>query len=143
MDHASPSSSNSILHGIDHESLLYPGARITETMGLQLLHSLSMRHGLTRAAFGDILKVISLHFPAAHNIPHSYRSVHCLLQASKMRTHTENVHKLCSDCGELIKNDGIEVGDCMHSNCIKFYELPIDKQLQDLFSGMFTHKCFT
>ena len=90
MDHASPSSSNSILHGIDHESLLYPGARITETMGLQLLHTLSMRHGLTRAAFGDILKVIGLHFPAAHNIPHSYRSVH--VRSYNKQDFSQNVY---------------------------------------------------
>ena len=76
---------------------LYPGAQITEAMGLHLLHSLALRHGLTQAALADVLRVVCLHVPAAHDIPTSYRSVHCLLRSSNMRTHTERVHTLCSD----------------------------------------------
>lgn len=120
------------------EPLLYPGAQITEQTGIHLIQSLALRHGFTQAALGDMLKVIGLHLPAAHGIPASYKSAHRLLQASKMRPHLEKLHILCSDCGELIKEEEQTNDDCIHSNIVKFYEYPIDVQIQDLFIGITT-----
>ena len=115
----------------DTEPPLYPGARISGSMGLHLLHSLTLKHGITHVALADLLKVVALHIPATHAIPTAYRSVHCFLRASNMRAHSEKVHTLCSDCGELIQDENGGV----HSQQIKFYEMPIDKQLKDLFQG--------
>ena len=42
----------------DTEPPLYPGARISESMGLHLLHSLTLKHGITHVALADLLKLL-------------------------------------------------------------------------------------
>ena len=113
---------------------LYPGARVSEAIGTLMVHSLAMKHGFTKAALADVLKVVSLHLPAA-NVPSSYRSVHCLLRASSSRTHSPIIHTLCSDCGQLVQQGGQD--DCLHSHAITFHEISLEKQLQALFKGMY------
>ena len=118
---------------------LYPGAQISEATGKLLLHSLAVKHGLTQAAQADILKVLRLHMPA-DSIPPSYRSVHRLYHAStsSVKSTAQVVHTICSDCGEIIsETSDIHGGDeCMHFNLVKFYEVPLDAQIQALFKGL-------
>lgn len=45
-------------------NLLYPGAQISEATGALLLHSMSMKHGLTYAALTDLQQLLCLHLPA-------------------------------------------------------------------------------
>ena len=54
---------------------------LSETTGAILLHSLALKHGLTRAAVSDILEIIRLHMPA-DSIPPGYRSLHRLFNTS-------------------------------------------------------------
>ena len=119
-------------------ALLYPGAQISEATGKLLLHSLAVKHGLTQAAQADILKVLRLHMPA-DSIPSSYRSVHRLYHTStsSVKSTAQVVHTICSYCGEVIsETSGISNGDeCMHFNSVKFYEVPLDAQIQALFKG--------
>ena len=54
---------------------------LSETTGAILLHSLALKHGLTRAAVSDILEIVRLHMPA-DSIPPGYRSLHRLFNTS-------------------------------------------------------------
>ena len=67
------------------QSPLYPGAKINAATGALLLHSLTMKHGLTHAALADILQLLRLHLPE-HSTPAAYGSVHRLLNASSLKS---------------------------------------------------------
>ena len=119
------------------QNLLYPGAQISEATGTLMLHSLGAKHGLTQDALTDVLQLLRLHMPA-DSIPPAYKSVHRLYHASSLRSQAQVVHTLCSDCGELVSEtlmDSCSGGNCMHSDFIKYYELPLDAQIQALFKG--------
>ena len=132
---ATTSHANDSVNHLPAQNLLYPGAQISEATGKLLLHSLAVKHG---AAQADILKLLCLHMPA-DSIPPSYRSVHRLYHAStsSVKSTAQVVHTICSDCGEVIsETSGIPNGDeCMHINLVKFYEVPLDAQIQALFKG--------
>ena len=121
--------------GFGNENSADPGARVSEAIGTLMVHSLAVKHGFTKAALADLLKVVSLHLPPA-NVPSSYRSVHCLLRASSSRTHSPIIHTLCNDCGELVQQEGGQ-DDCLHSHAITFHEISLEKQLKALFKGMY------
>ena len=104
--------------GFGNENSADPGARVSEAIGTLMVHYLAVKHGFTKAALADVLKVVSLHLPPA-NVSSSYRSVHCLLQASSSRTHSPSIHTLCNDCGELVQQEGGQ-DDCLHSHAITF-----------------------
>lgn len=119
------------------QNLLYPGAQISEATGALLLHSLAMKHGLTHAALMDIQQLLCLHLPTGEATPLSYRSEHRLLNALSLRSHPEVVHMVCSDCEQLIAEPACSSNsfECMHSQIIKFYEIPLDSQIQAIFKG--------
>ena len=109
--------------------------QFSETTGALLLHSLAAKHGLTRAAVSDILEIIRLHMPA-DSVPPGYRSLHRLFNTSGLKTNEEVGHTLCGDCGELLSEDFNRASvECMHTHTIKFYEIPLDVQIQALFKG--------
>ena len=114
-----------------------PGAQISEVTGALLLHSMSMKHGLTHAALTDIQQLLCLHLPAGEGTPLAYQSVHRLLNVLCVKSSAEVVHFLCNDCGQLIAEpcSSNSFGSCMHSQSIKFYEIPLDTQIQALFKG--------
>ena len=62
--------------------MLYPGAGLSQEMGMMLIMSLASKHKLTYSALADILKVICLHLPA-DSIPASYKSVYRLFKNVK------------------------------------------------------------
>ena len=70
------------------EKLLYPGAQISEEMGKLLIQSLTMKHGLTKAAVADILQLVRLHMPA-DCAPASYKSVHRFYSESNLSSAKE------------------------------------------------------
>ena len=114
------------------ENLLYPGAQISEETGRLLIQSLTMRHGLTKAALADILQLVRLHLPPGC-VPASYKSVHRYSESMNLISSAVE-HKICMDCGEMI--DSIVVaGGCLHSDLVSFYELPLDTQIQAMFLG--------
>ena len=112
------------------QNLLYPGAQISEATG-------TLISSKTQDALTDVLQLLRLHMPA-DSIPPAYKSVHRLYHASSLRSQAQVVHTLCSDCGELVNEtlmDSCNGGNCMHSDFIKYYELPLDAQIQALFKG--------
>lgn len=113
------------------ENLLYPGVQISETTGRLLIQSLALKHGLTKLALTDILQLVQLHLPLGCK-PDSYKSLYCFNKESTASSAVE--HKLCNDCCELIDDVSADNG-CPHSKIVKFYELPLDAQLQALFMG--------
>lgn len=122
------------------QNLLYPSAQISVATGTLLLHSLTVKHGLTQTALTDILQLIRLHMPA-NSAPQAYGSVYRLLNASSLKSNEEMVckHVLCKDCGELISeasNSGSSM-ECVHSHVVQFYELQLHAQIQALFKGVF------
>ena len=64
----------------DTEPPLYPGARISESMGLHLLHSLTLKHGLAHVALADLLKVVAYQQLTLSQRPTDLFIVFCVLQ---------------------------------------------------------------
>ena len=60
--------------------LLYPGAKISEDIGVALLLSMATKHKTSFSALADILKVLCMHFPAGTPVPTAYKSVYRLLK---------------------------------------------------------------
>ncbi len=56
---------------------LYPGAQITEEMGVKLL---ATRHRLSFSALGDILKLVTVHLPSHAPVPPAYKSTYMLMK---------------------------------------------------------------
>jgi len=59
--------------------LLYPGAKISEDIGVALLLSMVTKHKISFSALADILKVMCMHFPAGTPVPTAYKSVYRFL----------------------------------------------------------------
>ena len=124
------------------QSPLYPGAKINAATGALLLHSLTMKHGLTHAALADILQLLRLHLPE-NSTPAAYGSVHRLLNASSLKSSAEVVHILCRDCGiELVSevSSSGHGGECLHSHVIEFYELSLDAQILILHAHIMSNQ---
>ena len=64
----------------DSSALLYPGAKISEDMGVALLMSMATKHKLSFSALADILKVLCMHIPAGTPVPTAYKFVYRLLK---------------------------------------------------------------
>ena len=123
-------------------SMLYPGAELSQEMGMMLVMSLASKHKLTYSALADILKVICLHLPA-DSIPASYKSVYRLLK--KMTALGEDTthhlaHRLCGKCGAYLAGEQ----KCSEPTCQAldleakdhvFLELPVDMQVRALFQS--------
>ena len=116
------------------------GLEISESTGALLVNSLAMRHGLTQAAVSDVLEVLRLHLPATQSQPSLYKSVHRLTSSMQLQSHIS--HSFCKDCREVVNTECD--GECMHTEIITFYEMPIDEQLQAMFSKcMHVHLIFS
>lgn len=107
---------------------LYPGALISESTGALLLHSLSTKHGLTQDALSDILQLCVF----THASRQCTSSLQICVLSIPGYNQVQVVHRLCRDCGDLIGEVPSGSGD--ESAC-KFYDLPLDVQIQALFKG--------
>ena len=114
---------------------MYPGAQINVDTGVLLIQTLAAKHGFTQAALGDLLRVIKLHMPQDSS-PVSYDSVYRLSSSSNSACGVleERVihHTLCNECG---KANGSHQPICkeMGEASTQFFELPIDRQIQQIF----------
>ena len=108
--------------------------QITQATGALLLHSLAMK--LDWLELQSLTYwILHLHMPAGTTHP-GYRSLHCLFNTSGLRSHEEVEHTLCRGCGELINEvSSRNAVECMHARSIKFYEIPLDIEIQALFKG--------
>ena len=129
-------------------SMLYPGAGMSQEMGMMLIMSLASKHKLTYSALADILKVICLHLPA-DSIPASYKSVYRLLKkVTALGEHSSHhlAHKLCGKCGAYLSGEQ----KCCKPTCQAldleakdhiFLELPVDMQVRALFQSKQANAC--
>ncbi len=120
---------------------LYPGAQITEEVGVMLVMSLAARHNLTNTALADILKVVTLHLPLGC-APTAYSSVYKLLKhAASLGLHgsTKITHHLCGKCGQYMRESECGNSECgaisEHVQNDMFLELPIEAQIQTFFQS--------
>jgi len=67
--------------------LIYPGAQLSQEMSIVLILSYASRHKLTYTALGDLLRLLSLHFPKSATLPAPYRYV-CVYAASFVKPIT-------------------------------------------------------
>lgn len=117
------------------------GSHISAKTGIALISQLVQRHNLSKAALSDILSVLSAFLPEQPRVLRSlYMFNKAIISVLGMSPVDIIVHTLCPKCQSLLSPDE---NQCTAVGCtydgrqkkITFMELPIDKQLQSMFSG--------
>ena len=112
---------------------LYPNAEITVLDSYLLLYDFALRHCLTKQAFTDLIKLVSVHLPAQQSQgATSFHNIQSFFQKNFNKQATE-VHSYCSLCHSLT---GDSVSHCEGAVLKQFLYVPVDDQLRRMIEGM-------
>ena len=118
------------------DKLIYPNARISNTVSMLLIMTFAMTHKLSGAALKDLLSLIDIHCLIPNPL---IQSLYKFKQFFKLLQHPFKIHHYCFKCGMAV-----EAGwsNCHNASCQQdftsqnksfFLELPITDQLKAFF----------
>ena len=113
---------------------LYVGAKlsISETH-LKLLH-FGLKHGLTNAAFDELLQLIRQIIPQDAVFPRNIRSLRKFFNETYGDTEVLT-HRYCQCCNRLLKGPCLQYSSCCKASVCKFVTVPIGQQLKTILEG--------
>lgn len=117
------------------DKLIYPNARITNTVSMLLIMTFVMTHKLSGAALKDLLSLIDIHCLIPNPL---IKSLYKFKQFFKLLQHPFKIHHYCCKCGMAAEP---EWTNCHNTSCQQdfssnkpfFLELPIADQLKAFF----------
>ena len=139
-----------------NENHLYEGSRLTVSASCVLLMQLKLKHKLTNECVQDFLQLIELHCPSPNNCVTSTYKLNKELEKKQNECSWQiKEHYFCSYCFQATDDSQSENSSSMCENpqCKKdltevgskssFIEVPIEPQLQTLFSRKCIYSPFT
>lgn len=118
----------------EKEELFSGSATSTHECSLMLL-SIFNKHSISYSCVSDILKLFSQVLPVPNSLPRTHTTI--LKQFIDVEKYT-TLHRCCGFCTRLLDSDSC----CSRTECQlssasnSFIEVRLDRQLQNLFSGM-------
>jgi len=125
----------SLLVPADHDSPIYPNARLTNSASMLLIMTFAVVHKLSGEALKDLLSLIDLHCLFPHAL---IQSLHKFKKYFNMLKNPITKHHYCPNCCSHLDSEST---CCPNSLCTKtfcddkppfFIEVPIKDQLQTL-----------
>jgi hypothetical protein len=127
---------------VDYGKPLYDGAMLTEGVSYFLIARFLLKHKLTNAALGDLLKLIELHCPSPNLCCKSAYFMKKFQNSTGQTGSSCEAHEYCANCY-------VEIADKGSLSCVKcrtpikeasskceFVTISIEDQLRDLFRCM-------
>ena len=113
---------------------LYVGANLTVFESYSLLLQYSLRHGLTKQAFSDLLQLVGTHIPTG--------SMASLYKVKKFFLElygdvTFQLHHCCAVCHSYLESESATCPQNCDGSTIEFLSIPISSQLKRRMEGQF------
>lgn len=124
------------------EKPLFEGCPLTLAASNTLVMKFKMRHGLTKGALSDLLKLIKLHCPVPNSCCRSLYYFNKLFMENLKQP--ARFHLFCSSCYTEVETHtacpniacGMKISDQDHSKS-HFIELPLDSQLASILESKY------
>lgn len=123
----------------DLQKSLYSGSELSVASSCLLLKKFRMQHRLTETAFGDLLRLISLHCPRSNQCPKSPYLFEKVFGGQKL---PQEFHNFCSNClcpEPICPNVNCQVSLVRLGSKSQFIEVPIEPQLTTILQREYNY----